>query len=89
MLDRLFRNPRTGELAIAQLPNLPLWIFIAASAVRIVADPAGVAGTVVSVVGAVALIWWAIAEIGWGDSLFRRILGAAVLAGMVVSRLPR
>ena len=30
-----FRNPDTGELAIAQAPNVPLWAFLAATAVLV------------------------------------------------------
>lgn len=88
-MDRVFRDPKTGKVVIAQPPNLPLWIFLAATAVRLVAHPAGTAGTAVSVVAGLALAWWSVAEIGWGDSLFRRALGAVVLAGMVGSLLFR
>ena len=42
---------------------------------RLAFHPSGGVGTAVSIVAGVALLWWAIGEIGWGDSLFRRILG--------------
>ena len=80
MFDRIFRNPETGQVVIAQAPNLPLIIFLVASVVRLVFPAAGI-------VAAIALAWWSVAEIGWGDSLFRRFLGAAVLVGMVVGRV--
>lgn len=84
VFDKIFRNPDTGELAIAQLPNLPLAVFLVATAVRLAAHPEGTAGTAVSVVSAVALGIWSIDEIARGDSLFRRMLGAVVLVTMVV-----
>ena len=86
-IPRFFRNPQTGEVVIAQPPNLPLWIFLAATVVRIVVHPHGAAGTAVSIVGAIALAWWAILEITKGESPFRRVLGAVVLVTMVVGRL--
>lgn len=82
-LSRFFRNPETGEVVVAQLPNLPLAVFLAATAVRLVLSPEGTAGTVVSVVGTAGLAWWAADEILRGDSPFRRVLGAVVLATVV------
>jgi hypothetical protein len=84
-----FRNPETREIVVAQPPNLPLWIFTVATATRLVFHPHGGVGTAVSVVGGVALAWWAIDEIIRGESPFRRTLGGVVLAGMVLSLLLR
>jgi hypothetical protein len=83
-LDRFFRNPKTGKVVIAQFPNVPLWIFFATTLVRLVFHPHGVAGTAVSVIGTVSLTWWSVDEIWRGDSPFRRVLGALVLAGLVM-----
>jgi hypothetical protein len=83
--DRVFRDPETGRLAIVQAPNAPLWIFIVTTAARMLVHPTGAAGTAVSVIGAVALLWWAVEEIGWGSSLFRRILGGVVLLGLAAT----
>ncbi|HUP87361.1 MAG TPA: hypothetical protein VM143_17035 [Acidimicrobiales bacterium] len=85
LFDRIFRNPKSGDVVIAQLPNVPLGIYLAATAARLALHPRGTMGTIVSIVGALALAWWAVGEIGWGESLFRRLLGAVVLAGVVVS----
>lgn len=84
-LERLFRNPDTGELAIVQFPNLPLSIFLIATAVRLAAHPRGGAGTAFSIVGAGSLAWWSVDEIVRGDSWFRRGLGAVVLVALVLS----
>ncbi|HUQ40195.1 MAG TPA: hypothetical protein VM030_08545 [Acidimicrobiales bacterium] len=83
-MQRFFLNPDTGELTIFQAPNPPLWIFFAAALTKRVADPAGTTGTVLAVVSGVALAWWSIDELVRGDSPFRRLLGAVVLAGLVV-----
>ncbi|MDQ1372893.1 MAG: hypothetical protein QOJ09_231 [Actinomycetota bacterium] len=77
--DWLFRSRETGRLTIAQLPNLPLGIFILALLVRRVLSPTGTARTAVMVVATGALLWWAVDEILRGESPFRRALGAVVL----------
>ena len=87
--DRLFRNPATGRVVIAQPPNVPLWLFIGATGARLAFRPAGSIAMAVSVVGALALGWWSVAEIGWGESLFRRLLGGVVLVGLVAGWVMR
>jgi hypothetical protein len=74
-------------VVVAQRPNLPLWVFLAATAVRIVLHPHGTVADVVSVVGAVALAVWAVLEMAKGESPFRRVLGGVVLVAMIVGRL--
>ena len=88
-VDWLVRSRTTGKLAIAQVPNIPLWVFLAATAVRLALHPTGSSGTAVSVVGTAALVWWAADEIFRGESPFRRFLGAVVLMGVVVGLLTR
>lgn len=82
LVDRMFRDRDTGKLAIAQRPNLPLTILLVVAGGRLVFRPSGTAATVASIVGTGALLWWSIGEIGWGDSVFRRVLGAAVLVAL-------
>ena len=86
---RFFENPETGRVVIAQPPNLPLAIFIAATAVRLIVRPEGDLGTATSVIGTGALAWWAADEILRGDSPFRRVLGAVVLVATVIGALTR
>src|SRR5207244_3861283 len=86
-LPSFFRNPETGRVVVAQWPNLPLWIFIAATAVRLLLSPDGGAGTAVTVVASVALGVWSVLEIWKGESPFRRVLGAVVLVAMIVGRV--
>ena len=80
----LFRDRRTGRIVVAQPPNAPLLVFLGATAVRVLVHPHGAVGTVVSAVGTVALAWWSVDEVLRGVNPFRRVLGAVVLAGVVV-----
>ena len=86
--DWLFRDRRTGAVVVAQVPNLPLALFLVAAAVRRFVQLDGTVGTVVAVVATGALLWWAADEILRGVNPFRRLLGAVVaivtIAGLVV-----
>jgi hypothetical protein len=86
-IGRFFRNPKTGELVVAQLPNLPLSVWLAATLARLVLTPHGSVGTALSVVATVSLAVWAVLEVARGDSPFRRVLGGLVLAGVVIALL--
>ena len=83
--DWCFRDPSTGKLAIIQMPNLSLAVFVVLSVARSIVHPHGAAGTAVSVVAGAALIGWAIDEIVRGNSRFRRALGAVVLIAFAIS----
>ena len=82
-VDWLFRNRQTGQITIAQLPNAALWVFLIATALRTLIDPAGWPGTALRVVATAALVWWAGDEILRGVNPWRRLLGAAVLAAQL------
>jgi hypothetical protein len=88
-LSRFFRNPTTGEVVVVQLPNVPLWVFLAATAVRLLFGPDGAVGTAISVVGTVSLVVWAGLEIARGESPFRQVFGAVVLTATVIGLLTR
>ena len=68
---------------IAQWPNLPLWLFGAASLVAVLAagSPAGFWADVAS---RIFLTWWAGDELLRGVNPWRRCLGAAVLVAIAV-----
>lgn len=88
-LGSFFRNRETGDVVVAQLPNIPLVIFLAATAVRLLLSPQGVLGTVVAVLGTASLAVWALMEVWNGDSPFRRVLGGLVLLATVVGAFTR
>jgi hypothetical protein len=83
-VDWLLRDRRTGRIVVAQTPNAPLLVFAAATVVRLALDPTGAVRTAVTVVGGVALAWWAGDEIVRGVNPFRRALGALVLVSWIV-----
>jgi len=89
MIDWLFRNRRTGEITIAQMPNAPLIVFLVVVVIRFLFHPSGAAGTVVSVIATVALLVWAGDEVVRGVNPWRRMLGGAVLAFTLVGLLLR
>lgn len=82
LFDRVFRD-KEGNIAIWQWPNAPLWIWIITVAVGFVAH--GHLKAIASTIGSLALVIWAILEIGWGKSMFRRLLGGVVLIAIVAS----
>ena len=89
VFDWLFRDRRTGRVVIAQWPNLALSLFLAATAIRLVAHPAGTTASVLNAAAALTLIWWATDEVARGVNPFRRALGAAVLAATAASFIVR
>jgi hypothetical protein len=85
----LFENRETGGITVAQVPNLPLAIFLVAAALRMLLHPHGGVGTAVSVVATAALLWWAIAEVVRGVNPFRRLVGGVVTVATVVGLFMR
>ncbi|MCU1353921.1 MAG: conserved rane protein of unknown function [Acidimicrobiales bacterium] len=88
-LDWVFRNRETGRVTIVQPPNLSLGAFLVASVARRVLDPHGWPRTLLVVVAASALVWWAVDEISRGVNPWRRFLGATVLLAAAVGLLVR
>lgn len=83
-VDWWFRSRETGAITIAQPPNPPLLVFFAATLVRVLLSPAGTAGTVLRITSTGALAVWALDEVARGVNPFRRVLGGAVLGGVLV-----
>ncbi len=87
--DWMFRSRESGKLAIAQLPNLPLTLFLVLRLAQAVSSPRGTTESVLHWAGTAALVWWAVDELARGVSPFRRLLGGGVLAWLVVSAFLR
>ena len=85
-IDWSFRDRQTGEVVIAQFPNLPLWIFLATVVLRWVVPEDSAAFTVLRAMALAALAWWALDEVIRGVNPWRRLLGlagcAVVIAGL-------
>jgi hypothetical protein len=77
--DWLLRNRRTGEITVAQLPNAPLLVWLAASVLQVWWNPRIADRDVLAVVSSGALAVWALFEIASGVNPFRRMLGTVVL----------
>ena len=87
VIDWMFRDRSTGRITIAQVPNLSIGIFLVATVLRWIFDPAGDVRTALVVVGRLALVWWAVDELVRGVNPWRRILGGVVLVGLAASLL--
>ena len=57
-VDWLFRNRETGEITVAQFPNLPLWIFLGTVVLRWLVPEDSGAFTGLRVVALAALVHW-------------------------------
>jgi len=87
VIDWLLRNRETGRLTVAQFPNVSLVIFLAASLLRLLGAQRGDVRTIVDLVAAISILWWAVDEVIRGVNPFRRMLGTAVLAWIVARAL--
>mgnify|MGYP001578578522 CR=1 FL=1 len=85
-LDWFFRNRRTGAITVVQIPNIPLWVFLGASALLSVFDPTGIVDTVLQGAATTAILIWAADELARGVNPWRRVLGAVVMLSQL-SRL--
>jgi hypothetical protein len=85
MVSWLFRNRSTGQITLAQRPNLSLIVFALLAAARWILTPVGAAGTMLDIAAGGALAWWSLDELIRGVNPFRRVLGAGVLGWTIVS----
>jgi hypothetical protein len=74
-----FRNRETGEITVAQTPNLALSVFLVATGILWLTHPSGAISTVTKVAATGSLIVWALDEVVRGVNPWRRFLGVAVL----------
>ena len=83
---REFVTDGDGHVVIAQPPNVPIigWLVLLIASNLVVDGPLQ---TVLAFFSSAFLFTWAYLELTQGASYFRRTLGAAVLAYLVVSRL--
>ncbi len=76
ILSRFFRNPRSGEIVVAQPPNAAIVMWLVARGLALVWDGRD---QELRWLGSGALMVWALDELARGASPFRRSLGAIVL----------
>lgn len=85
-VDWCFRSRETGEITIAQIPNLALGLFLATVVARWFVPDDSAARSWLTGVGLAALAWWSLDELLRGVNPWRRVLGfgglVAVAAGL-------
>lgn len=85
LFDQTFRD-KDGNIVIAQMPNLPLLVWIATTAIKLVFT----SGSIYIALDTIAfgsLFTWAWQELFEGVNYFRCGLGLAVLVGIIVLRI--
>jgi hypothetical protein len=81
LVDKTFRD-NDGKIVLAQMPNLPLIVWIVTSLLTLVFT-SGKINTALDVVATGSLFTWAWLELFQGVNYFRRALGLAVLIGLI------
>lgn len=84
LFDKIFRDS-DGNIVVAQMPNLPIIVWITASLLKLV-FPTGEVNTGLDALAFGSLFTWAWLELFQGVNYFRRALGLGVLIGVMVSR---
>lgn len=75
IVDWMFRSRETGEITIAQFPNVALWVFLVTVLLRSVVQTRGGVRTGIDAVAVAALAAWAVDEVVRGVNPWRRLLG--------------
>ncbi|WP_100897886.1 hypothetical protein [Nostoc flagelliforme] len=85
LVDKTFRD-NEGNIVVAQMPNLPLILWIVTSLLTLI-FPSGKINTLLDLVAYGSLFTWAWLELFQGVNYFRRALGLVVLVGLIVFKL--
>jgi hypothetical protein len=83
--DKTFRDSE-GKIVIAQMPNLPIIVWITASLLGLIFTT-GKINTGLNLVAFGSLFTWAWEELFQGVNYFRRTLGLVVLIGAIAFSL--
>ena len=81
LFDRTFRDSE-GNIVIAQMPNLPILVGLAATLLQFIL-PSGKIQTATELVAFGALFTWAWQELFEGVNYFRRALGLIALVSII------
>jgi hypothetical protein len=85
LFDKTFRDS-DGKIVIAQMPNLPIIAWIAASLLGLIFTT-GKINTGLDLVAFGSLFTWAWEELFQGVNYFRRALGLCVLIGVIALKI--
>jgi hypothetical protein len=81
---RKFITDRHGKVVIMQKPNLAIVVWAVAALLAHLL-PHGQSAQGFAIASRTALVVWAILEIGWGASYFRRLLGLIVMSWSIAT----
>lgn len=84
-IDKTFRDSN-GNIVIAQMPNLPLIVWLATSILSLI-FPTGNINIVFDTLATGSLFTWAWLELFDGVNYFRRALGLAAFIGIVAFKI--
>ena len=85
LFDKTFRDS-DGQIAIAQMPNLPILVWVGAVLLKLVFT-SGQTYLLLDTISFGTLFTWAWEELFQGVNYFRRGLGLLVLIGAIGSRI--
>ncbi len=85
LVDKTFRDS-DGKIVLAQMPNLPLIVWIVTSLLALVFT-SGKINSLLELLANGSLFTWAWLELFQGVNYFRRALGLAVLIGLIVLKI--
>ncbi|CAN1211252.1 Glycine/betaine ABC transporter permease [Tumidithrix helvetica PCC 7403] len=85
LFDKIFRD-RNGQIVLAQMPNLPLIVWIVASLLKLIFIT-GKVSIGLDALAFGALFTWAWEELFQGVNYFRRALGAIVLMAAIAAKV--
>ncbi len=85
LFDKVFRD-REGKIVLAQMPNLPIIVWVVATVLRLIFTT-GKISTGLEVIAFGALFTWAWEELFQGVNYFRRLLGLIVLVSLILSKI--
>jgi hypothetical protein len=85
LFDRFFLDGN-GDLAIAQIPNLPIMVWVAATLLKLIIK-SGHIYLILDTIAFGSLFTWAWLELFQGVNYFRQGLGLVVLIGTIVHRV--
>ena len=85
LFDKVFRD-REGDIVLAQMPNLPLIVWIVASLLKLF-FATGKISIGLDAIAFGSLFTWAWEELFQGVNYFRRALGLIVLVSLILSKI--
>ncbi|MBX9254554.1 hypothetical protein H1Q63_11455 [Desmonostoc muscorum CCALA 125] len=85
LIDKTFRDS-DGKIVIAQMPNLPLIVWIVTSLLALIFT-SGKINTVLEILANGSLFTWAWLELFQGVNYFRRALGLVVFIVIIASKI--